>query len=181
MSDWIIALVPAFNEAARVGPSVRAIGTIDRVRLVVVVDDGSSDDTRVRAEAAGARCLRLEANTGKGSALNAGVTALRHWLLIEGLPPPAGLLLAGADLGTSAVHLDRLIHPVLAGELDLAVAHLPPQDGASGFGLAMWLARRALERFAGKERCERRCRGKESLVGARLDRSSHLQPVLLLK
>lgn len=151
MGDWFIALIPAFNECVRVAQTVEAIQSIDVVKWVVVVDDGSSDDTAVRAAAAGARCLRLEANTGKGSALNAGVTAIRHWLLIEGLRPPTGLLLADADLGRSAVHLDRLICPVLGGELDVAVADLPPQTGASGFGVAMWLGRRTLLRFAGRE------------------------------
>jgi glycosyltransferase involved in cell wall biosynthesis len=67
------ALVPAFNAAASIGAVVA--GTRPVVEPVVVVDDGSADDTAARAAAAGAEVLRHPANQGKGAAL---VTGLRH-------------------------------------------------------------------------------------------------------
>jgi glycosyltransferase involved in cell wall biosynthesis len=66
----IQALIPAFQAAGTVGPVVAE--TITIVRDVLVVDDGSSDDTAGAAAAAGARVLRLPANQGKGAALRAG-------------------------------------------------------------------------------------------------------------
>jgi glycosyltransferase involved in cell wall biosynthesis len=70
----IIALIPAYNEAARVGDVVgRARQQVDEV---VVIDDGSDDDTAVVAEQAGAKVLRHEQNRGKGGAI---ATALDYF------------------------------------------------------------------------------------------------------
>jgi glycosyltransferase involved in cell wall biosynthesis len=65
----VLALIPAFNEAAHVAQVV----TGARVHLpVLVVDDGSTDDTAACAEQAGANVLRQVLNQGKGVALRAG-------------------------------------------------------------------------------------------------------------
>jgi glycosyltransferase involved in cell wall biosynthesis len=75
-TEPIIALIPAFDEGPRVGSVVHAAA---RHLPVVVVDDGSADDTAARAEAAGATVIRQRPNAGKGAALRAG---FRH--AIEG-------------------------------------------------------------------------------------------------
>jgi glycosyltransferase involved in cell wall biosynthesis len=68
----ILALVPGYEE----GPRIRAVVEAARRHLpVLVVDDGSSDDTAAEAEAAGARVIRQGANQGKGAALRAGFRA----------------------------------------------------------------------------------------------------------
>ena len=64
------AIIPAYNEARRVTPVIQATRT--RVDTVLVVDDGSPDDTSAVARAAGAEVIRLEPNQGKGAALEAG-------------------------------------------------------------------------------------------------------------
>jgi glycosyltransferase involved in cell wall biosynthesis len=65
----ILALVPAWNEATRIGPIVEAT----RARLpVLVVDDGSHDDTAAVARAAGAMVVRHPQRQGKGVALMTG-------------------------------------------------------------------------------------------------------------
>ncbi len=64
----ILALIPAFDESVRVADVV----TGARAHLpVLVVDDGSADDTAARAEKAGATVLRQVPNQGKGVALRA--------------------------------------------------------------------------------------------------------------
>jgi len=65
----LLAVIPAYNEAAHVGQIVRQ--TL-REMSVLVVDDGSSDQTAALAEAAGAEVLRQSPNQGKGAALRAG-------------------------------------------------------------------------------------------------------------
>jgi putative flippase GtrA len=70
-------VLPAFEEAARIAGSVAAVRrALDDLDLeIIVVDDGSTDETAQRAETAGARVVRLEANRGKGAAVRAGMLA----------------------------------------------------------------------------------------------------------
>jgi glycosyltransferase involved in cell wall biosynthesis len=65
----ILALVPGYEEGPRIGAVVAAAG---RYLPVLVVDDGSTDDTAANASAAGAEVIRLVPNQGKGAALRAG-------------------------------------------------------------------------------------------------------------
>lgn len=68
MSSRCIALIPAYNEAARVGDVVAVAR--HHVDEVVVVDDGSTDETVAVAEKAGATVLRHPQNRGKGAAIS---------------------------------------------------------------------------------------------------------------
>jgi glycosyltransferase involved in cell wall biosynthesis len=136
-----VAIVPAYNEASRVDLTVAALRSIERVRRVLVVDDGSSDDTAAKALRAGASCVSLGKNGGKGDALNAGVATVRGYVMGGKWPVPDAVLFADADLGPGASELRRLLDPVLAGHADLAIADLPPQPGAGGFGVVKRLAR----------------------------------------
>lgn len=65
----MFALIPAHNEAPRIAPVIEGAR---RHLSVIVVDDGSADDTAAVAEAAGAEVLRQPGNRGKGEALKAG-------------------------------------------------------------------------------------------------------------
>ena len=65
----IVALIPAHDEAPRIVPVV----TGARAHIpVLVVDDGSSDDTAAVARAAGAEVVEQRPNRGKGAALRTG-------------------------------------------------------------------------------------------------------------
>ena len=73
----IVALIPAYNEAAGVAKVVKeALAYLP----VLVVDDGSTDNTAALAEAAGATVLVQNPNQGKGAALQAGF----RWAMAEG-------------------------------------------------------------------------------------------------
>ena len=65
----ILALIPAHNESASISTIVAAVLPY---LPVLVVDDGSTDQTAALAESAGARVLRQTPNQGKGAALRAG-------------------------------------------------------------------------------------------------------------
>ena len=65
----IVALIPGYNEAPRIGAVVEVA---NRHLPVLVVDDGSSDGTADRALAAGATVIEQRPNQGKGAALRAG-------------------------------------------------------------------------------------------------------------
>jgi glycosyltransferase involved in cell wall biosynthesis len=64
-----MAVIPAYNEAEHIAAVVKAA---QRFVPVLVVDDGSTDETARLAEAAGAEVLRQSPNQGKGAALRAG-------------------------------------------------------------------------------------------------------------
>ncbi|HEX2756412.1 MAG TPA: glycosyltransferase, partial [Candidatus Limnocylindrales bacterium] len=60
----IVALIPGYNEAPRIGAVVEAA---HRLLPVLVVDDGSTDATGDEARAAGANVIEQRPNQGKGA------------------------------------------------------------------------------------------------------------------
>ena len=69
IAPGVVALIPGYNEGPRIGPVVR--GALEHLP-VIVVDDGSRDDTAARAREAGATVIEQRPNQGKGAALRAG-------------------------------------------------------------------------------------------------------------
>ncbi len=69
--DAVAVVIPAFNEAARVGAVVTACR--ECFPMVIVVDDGSADSTAAVARAAGAHVVRHPINLGQGAALQTGL------------------------------------------------------------------------------------------------------------
>lgn len=137
------ALVPAYEAAATVGAVVAGSRAV--LPDVLVVDDGSSDETGIRAAAAGARVLRLERNQGKGAALLAGLRRLAA----EGVD-------RAVTLDADGQHLPAEI-PVLLRAADEApeaiVVGVRRKEGfairrAARFG--NWVADRLLRRVAGR-------------------------------
>jgi len=83
----VAVIIPCHNECAAIGTVVHK--SLSRIPCVIVVDDGSSDDTRTLAEQAGATVLTHPARQGKGSAISLGLMWAREkrytWaLLLDG-------------------------------------------------------------------------------------------------
>ena len=98
----VCALVPAKDEAATIAETVRALLSIPEITQVLVIDDGSTDDTADRARAAGASVLRFPINQGQAQAIMAGARAIDDadvFLIVDG------------DVGASAVEARRLLRP----------------------------------------------------------------------
>jgi glycosyltransferase involved in cell wall biosynthesis len=149
----VAVVIPAKDEAARIAATVQAAAAIPAVDLVVVVDDGSRDDTAQLARAAGADVTRHDRNRGKGAAMQTGAAYVaRHEgaLVGAGGAPPRALLFVDADLGDSAAATAALTEPVLAGAADMAIAVLPPQERpGGGLGFVVRLARDGIEQATG--------------------------------
>lgn len=150
----VAAVVPCKDEADRIGATVGALLAQPAVGRVVVVDDGSSDDTAARARAAGADVVSHARNRGKAAALMTGVAHVRELerLAAQADPDaawPAALLFVDGDLEASAANLVVLTEAVLAGDADMTVATLPPQPGAGGRGFVVGLARDGIEGLTG--------------------------------
>jgi glycosyltransferase involved in cell wall biosynthesis len=137
----ISVVIPAYNEAERIGDTVSAVVSMPEVDEVIVVDDGSADDTARRADAAGATVIRTAENRGKGAALETGIAAAGAEILA----------LIDADLGSTASQLCCLIQPVLADEADMTIATFPVIPGrGGGFGFVVKLARWGIVRATGR-------------------------------
>lgn len=121
-----IAIVPASNEAERLPDTIEAMPEVSRL---LIVDDGSRDDTAVVAGSLGAEVLtggKSGSPLGKGGALLAGISHARQY-------GPDAVLLADADLGPTAAELRALIEALENGN-QAAIAAFPPTTGG-GFGL----------------------------------------------
>jgi glycosyltransferase involved in cell wall biosynthesis len=71
--DAVSIVIPAYNEAAVIADVVSALARAGGWREILVVDDGSADETGPRAAAAGARVIRHPYNKGNGAAVKTGV------------------------------------------------------------------------------------------------------------
>jgi cellulose synthase/poly-beta-1,6-N-acetylglucosamine synthase-like glycosyltransferase len=76
--------VPAYNESAGIEAAVRSLAASDHPVEIIVVDDGSTDGTADLVEALGLPGVRLirQRNGGKPSALNTGIAAASHDLVV---------------------------------------------------------------------------------------------------
>lgn len=136
---FVSCIVPAFNEAARIGPVLSVLSTHPLIAEVIVVDDGSSDGTAEVAESFdGVTLIRQPANVGKTAALATGLEAATGEVL----------LLIDADLlDLEAAHVTALMRPVLEDRADLALS-------LRGNAPGLW-RRIGLDYISG-ERCFRR-------------------------
>ncbi len=112
----ILALIPAYNEASHVGDVV----TSARSYLpVLVVNDGSTDDTATRAEEAGATLLEQIPNQGKGAALRTGF----RWAIDAGYE---AVITLDADGQHDPAEIHEFLDTYADGQADLII-------GARGF------------------------------------------------
>jgi len=134
-------LIPAFNEENKIYSTVSSAFRICGVDQVIVIDDGSQDETSQVALSAGAQVKRVFPNQGKGNALNAGAELVTGNIVV----------LLDGDLGSSAHEAIKLIDPVINGETDMTVAKITASKGSGGFGLVKGLARNGVRFLTGEE------------------------------
>jgi len=135
MRRALAILIPARNEADRIGKTVRALHETFSEAAIVVLDDGSTDGTAEQALRAGAQVVRVAdylLRTGsKGAALWLG------WQLVEA----SVYLFLDADLAESARHAVRLLTPVQLRYADMTIGVLPPAGRTGGLGTVVQLSR----------------------------------------
>ncbi len=102
-------LIPAYNEEKTIA-SVIKVALESSLGEVLVVDDGSSDNTAQIAQDAGAKVLKLPKNLGKGGAVFEGTIFLKT---------PVIILLDADLINLKASHLQDLAKPVLEGRADM--------------------------------------------------------------
>ncbi len=110
--DKVVAVIPAYNEERFIGSVV--LKARQYVDSVIVVDDGSADDTATIARNAGAVVVQHRINRGKGAALNSGFSKARE------LGAQTVALLDG-DGQHRPDDIPRLVRPVLEGRADMVI------------------------------------------------------------
>src|SRR2546427_3107010 len=108
----VLAAIPAFNEGPTIGSVV--LRAKQYAEEVVVIDDGSKDDTAEIAALAGAHVLQHARNLGKGTAIRTA------WLFARERHPEAFVLLDG-DHQHDPKDIPRIVEPILAGKADVVL------------------------------------------------------------
>ncbi len=109
----ISAIVPAFNEEKTIEQIVEVLAQHALIDEVVVIDDGSADQTALRAKSAGAQVFSLYPNQGKGQAMTEGVKRARHEIIC---------FFDGDVKGLTRNIVMQVIAPVMSGRYAMFVA-----------------------------------------------------------
>ncbi len=145
-------VIPAKNESDRIQATVVGASGLAEVDLVVVVDDGSTDETAALAGDAGATVVRHSRSRGKAAAMETGAEAVR---LVEATATPGTvgqarhLLFLDGDLGATAAEAGPLIEPVRAGDADMTIAVFTDRVRQGGHGFVVGLSGAGIERATG--------------------------------
>ena len=108
----VSVVVPAYNEASRIGAVLKPLVSCSAVDEIIVVDDGSDDGTADVARRFPVQVVSLPGNCGKAKALDEGVTRARNDVL----------LFLDADLvGLTEKHIEKFIHAYSDAGVDMVV------------------------------------------------------------
>jgi Glycosyl transferase family 2 len=148
-SGDVAIVIPAKNESDRIQATVKAAAGLPGADMLIVVDDGSADDTGLVAENAGAIVLRHARSRGKGAALETGAEAVGLLERSEERELPRHLLFLDADLAESAAHAAPLTQPVRDGQADMTIAVFSERVRAGGHGFVVALSGSGIRRATG--------------------------------
>jgi glycosyltransferase involved in cell wall biosynthesis len=110
--ERVSAVIPAYCEGATIAEVITPLMSHPLIGEVIVVSDGSTDDTAGRARECGARVIELPVNRGKAAALERGVQASNHECI----------LLLDADIhGLTPEIVSAIVTPVLRGDYSMFV------------------------------------------------------------
>ncbi len=147
-SYTVSVIIPAYNEAQSIGAVVAAVRAVGPEFQILVIDDGSADDTAEAARAAGAQVHRHPYNIGNGAAVKTGIRNASGDVLVfmdgDGQHDPADIpsllaplpaydLVVGARTFKDQASLSRALGNAFYNRFAGYVAKFPIQDLTSGF------------------------------------------------
>ena len=108
----ISLIIPAYNEEKTIGEVVRVACKSNLIDEIIVVNDGSADNTSIIARESGAKVIDLSKNKGKGGALSEGIKKAQGEIL----------LFLDADLiGLTNQHIKNLLTPILTKQAEMSI------------------------------------------------------------
>lgn len=143
--EKVICVVPVYNEADLIISTIENLKKIKCIDNIVVVNDGSKDNTLEVINKLNVQVINLEKNYGKGYAMKTAIDTLEYDYIgfIDG------------DLGDTSIEAESLFLPVISGEADVSVAKFKSRnsmtDTKGGFGFVKTLAKKGIYFFTKKE------------------------------
>jgi glycosyltransferase involved in cell wall biosynthesis len=145
----ISILLPAFNEANNIAKTIEGLMKFkadfgEKYDLdidILVIDDGSTDETFNKAKQCNVNAIKLAQNQGKGGALREGIKSADGDIVV----------FLDADLKESSYEVYKLILPILRNESDVVIAKFKPVKKKGGFGFVKTLAFKGVKFFTGQE------------------------------
>ncbi len=143
LSKKIIALIPAYNEGERIVNTIKSLKKTKYINEIIVIDDGSIDNTASKALATGVKVIKLNKNKGKGYAIMCGLKEIKSYGDI--------IVFIDADLEHTALEADKLVLPLLYEDYDVTIAKFKPPSKKGGFGLVKFVAKKSVYFFTSIE------------------------------
>lgn len=141
----VLIVVPVYNEADRITDTIKGLKEIELIDEILIVNDGSTDKTGEIIEELDVSIITLQKNKGKGFAMRKAIEEREYDYIgfVDG------------DLGLTSVEVEKLIYPVITGEVDFTIAKFPESTvntkTKGGFGFVKGLAKKGVYCYTKKE------------------------------
>lgn len=137
----VLIVVPVYNESDLITKTIKGLKKIDIIDEIVIVNDGSTDNTNEVIEELGVSIISFKKNHGKGYAMKKAVEQMDYDYIgfVDG------------DLGDTSLEIEKLIRPVILNNVDFTIAKFPKVNTKGGFGLVKGLAKKGVNLYTGKE------------------------------
>lgn len=108
----VAAIIPAYNEEKTIENVINVVKAVDKIDRIIVVSDGSEDQTAEIARKCGVEVIALSKNVGKGGAMSRGVKRSKEDII----------LFLDADLiGLTTKHVEDLINPIIENKTSMTL------------------------------------------------------------
>lgn len=141
----LLAVVPVYNEEDIIEDTILGLKKINRIDEILIVNDGSTDNTKNVVENLNVKTINLDKNYGKGHAMNIAITTCDYDYIA----------FVDGDLGLTSSEIEKLIYPVISNEVDFTIAKFPEAktvtNAKGGFGFVKGLAKKGVYFYTKKE------------------------------
>lgn len=105
-------IIPAYNEEKTISNIIKVVKEVELISEIIVVSDGSTDNTLEIARSLGIKTIQFKKNRGKGAALKAGIDKAKEEIV----------LFIDADLiGLNKYHIENLLRPLITEKADMTI------------------------------------------------------------
>lgn len=143
--DKLVCVIPIYNEHKRILKTLEGLKEIKEMDEIVIVNDGSTDDTLKIIKNLDAKIISYDKNMGKGYAIKRAIKEINYNKLI----------LLDGDLGETSREVKKMIDGMKNYNYDFVIGEFPEvrkvTNKKGGFGLVKNLAKNGIKFFTGIE------------------------------